>query len=155
MSNKVHEYLNQLLADTYQLLSLTRQVHWYMRGERFSVLHPMLDDYIDEYNEDIDEVAEMLIILGGSPYSTLDELSANSQLEITVGDYDLSMNEQLAKLIEGLEYFDDLLGRGIDVADKANNQPMLDMLTGMQASTEKHLWMLNAELGKASIVAQK
>lgn len=155
MSKEVHNYLNQLLADTYQLLCLTRQVHWYMRGNRFSTLHPMLDDYIDEYNEDIDNVAEMLIILGGSPYTTLHELTDATKLEVTKGDYSLSMDDQLRKLIKGLEYMDGLLSEGIDLSEKENNQPLENLITDMQAATEKHLWMLNAELGYESKVAQK
>lgn len=152
MKKEINTYLNQLLADTQQLLCLTRQVHWYMRGERFSVLHPMLDDYIDEYNENIDNIAELLIILGGSPLSTLKEYQDNTKLELSSGDYNIKINEQLSKLIKGLQYYDKLLSEGLDLADKYNNQPLDNLLSDMKALTQKHIWMLSAEIGEASKV---
>ena len=80
---KMNNFLNELLADLNQMLMLTYQVHWYMRGKGFLVYHPMLDSYIEEYQDDIDEVAENLIMLGGSPFSTLEEMANNTKLEIT------------------------------------------------------------------------
>ena len=155
MSKKINEYLNQLLADTEQLLCLTRQVHWYMRGPRFNSLHPMLDEYIAEFNDNIDDIAEMLITLGGAPYTTLSEYAENTQLELTIGNYNLSIDEQIAKLIDGMNYYDELLSRGIDLAEDANNQPFENMVVDQQAWIEKHIWMLSAEIGDRSSVDQQ
>lgn len=145
---KIKETLNQLLADLHQMLTLTYQVHWYMRGERFLVLHPMLDDYIKEYQSYIDEVAELLIMQGGAPYSTLQELANHSKLEITKGDYELSISEQLEKLLSGLEYMDAEFNKVIKIADEEGTQSIVDAIQGMKSATEKHLWMIKAELGR-------
>ena len=48
---KTKEILNQAVADLTQLIMITRQQHWYMRGPNFLKLHPYLDDVMDELDE--------------------------------------------------------------------------------------------------------
>ena len=145
---KTNQLLNQLLADLNQMLTLTYQVHWYMRGERFLFLHPMLDSYIKEYHSDIDKVAELLIMQDGAPYATLQELAENTKLDITKGDYKLSMNDQLDKLLSGLVFLDSELDDIIKVAEAENNLMVIDTLQDMKESTIKHIWMIKSELGR-------
>lgn len=146
---KMNNFLNELLADLNQMLMLTYQVHWYMRGKGFLVYHPMLDSYIEEYQDDIDEVAENLIMLGGSPFSTLEEMANNTKLEITAGDYGVTIEAQLEKLLAGLKYFQAKCQEGMELAEEENLVHIVDLCSDMLASTNKHIWMLNAELGKA------
>ncbi|EAN09707.1 Dps family protein, partial [Enterococcus faecium DO] len=68
------EVLNQLVADLSQMSVVVHQTHWYMRGPGFLTLHPMMDEFMDDLNAQLDEVSERLITLDGSPYSTLRDL---------------------------------------------------------------------------------
>ena len=70
---KTMEQLNQLIADISQLETNIQQTHWYMRGSEFFRLHPQMDEYNEELGEQLDEIAERLIALGGSPYATTHE----------------------------------------------------------------------------------
>lgn len=143
---KTMKVLNQMVADLNQMLMLSYQVHWYMRGEGFLVLHPLLDSYIKEYQSYIDQAAEELIILGGNPYSTLKELADHTNLHIESGDYQLSIHEQLKKLLQGLQYLNQELDKGIKVAEEEDLLSVVDLFIKMKAETEKHIWMLRAEL---------
>ena len=86
---KTKNVLNQLVADLSQFSTVIHQVHWYMRGPEFLTLHPLMDEYMDEINAQLDEVAERLITLGGAPYSTLKEFAENTGIKDEVGSYDL------------------------------------------------------------------
>lgn len=145
---KLQNSLNTLLADLNQMLMLSYQVHWYMRGKGFLYLHPMLDGFISEYQGDIDEVAEQLIILGGAPYSTLQELASNTRIELNQGSFELTIDQQLENLVKGLKQLNAILDETISIADEENAQGVVDTLGEMKVSTEKHIWMLNAELGR-------
>ena len=147
---KLTDYMNQTLADLNQMLMLTYQIHWYMRGERFLHLHPMLDDYIEEYQEAIDEIAEKNIIIGGTPLSTLEEMVEHSTLKFEKGNYDLTMNDQLAKLLDGLKHMETVFHQGFEIAEDEGKQAIADVYTDLEASTAKHIWMINAELGRSA-----
>lgn len=60
---KTKEILNQLVADLSQFSVVIHQTHWYMRGPEFLTLHPQMDEYMDQINEQLDVVSERLITL--------------------------------------------------------------------------------------------
>ena len=79
---KTKEILNQLVADLSQFSVVIHQTHWYMRGPEFLTLHPQMDEYMDQINEQLDVVSERLITLDGSPFSTLREFAENTKLKM-------------------------------------------------------------------------
>jgi len=141
--------LNQTLADLSQFAAIIHQVHWYVRGENFYAIHELMDKFLDEANEAVDEVAERLIIIGGAPYSSLKEFAENSKLEATKGDYSVSIDAHIKTLISGYKYLAKLYREGIEVSDKEGDAVTAELFTDLLAGTEKTLWMLNATLGKA------
>ncbi|MTB64464.1 DNA starvation/stationary phase protection protein [Streptococcus sp. zg-86] len=141
--------LNQAVADLSVAHSILHQVHWYMRGRGFLVWHPKMDDYMEELDSYLDEMSERLITLGGAPFSTLKEFSDNSQLKEVPGDYSLSMEAQLGRVVEVFRYLVGLFQKGLDVTDTEGDDVTNDIFNGAKASLEKHIWMLQAELGQA------
>ena len=141
--------LNQAVADLSVAHSIFHQVHWYMRGRGFMVWHPKMDEYMDELDGYLDEMSERLITLGGAPFSTLVEFSQNSRLTEVPGNYELTLEEQLNRVVEVFRYLRDLFQIGLDATDQEGDDPTNDIFTGAKASLEKHIWMLQAELGQA------
>ncbi|MGT2716604.1 Dps family protein [Streptococcus respiraculi] len=141
--------LNQAVADLSVAHSILHQVHWYMRGRGFLVWHPKMDEYMEELDSYLDEMSERLITLGGAPFSTLKEFSDNSQLKEVPGDYSLSMDVQLGRVVEVFRYLVGLFQQGLDVTDVEGDDVTNDIFNGAKASLEKHIWMLQAELGQA------
>ena len=95
------EVLNQLVADLSQMSVVVHQTHWYMRGPGFLTLHPMMDEFMDDLNEQLDEISERLITLDGSPYSTLREFADNTKIPDEVGRWDRTIPERLETLVKG------------------------------------------------------
>lgn len=141
--------LNQAVADLSVAHSILHQVHWYMRGRGFMIWHPKMDEYMDEVDGYLDAMSERLITLGGAPFSTLKEFSENSQLKEVPGDYNLSLEEQLVRVVAVFRYLAGLFQQGFDISDKEGDNVTNDIFNVAKASIEKHIWMLQAELGQA------
>lgn len=151
---KTKEILNQAVADLSQMSMVIHQTHWYMRGPGFLTLHPMMDTFMDDINDQLDEISERLITLDGSPYSTLKEMAENTKIKDEVGRWDRGMEERLAILVDGYRYLTELYQSGIDAAGDEGDNVTEDMFIEFKGATEKRIWMLQAHLGKAPEIDQ-
>ena len=147
---KTKVVLNQAVADLSQLSALIHQTHWYMRGANFLKLHPLMDEYRDAIESQLDEMSERLITIGGAPYSTLEEFAQNSKIELKPTTYDVSTPDRFKALIKAFRYVaDDLYQEGLDVTDEEGDDVTNDIFVGGKAWLEKTIWMLQAELDEA------
>ncbi len=65
--------LNQLLADFVVEYHKLQTFHWYVKGKDFFTVHAKLEEYYDHVNENIDEVAEHILMLNMKPLASLQE----------------------------------------------------------------------------------
>lgn len=143
------QVLNQSVADLSVAHSILHQIHWYMRGQGFLVYHPKMDDYMEELDGYLDEISERLITLGGSPFSTLKEFSEQSKLTESPGDFNRSMTDHLGRVVEVFRYLVGHFQDALDATDQDGDDVSNDIYVGAKGSLEKHIWMLEAELGKS------
>lgn len=143
------EVLNQSVADLSKAHSILHQIHWYMRGPGFLVYHPKMDDYMEELDGYLDELSERLIVLGGAPFSTLKEFDEQSNLTEVKGDYTRSMTENLERVVQVFRYLVDLFQKGLDITDQEGDDVTNGLYADAKGSLEKHIWILQAELGQA------
>lgn len=146
---KTKEVLNQLVADLSQFSVVIHQTHWYMRGPEFLTLHPLMDDYMDEINDQLDVISERLITLDGSPYSTLSEWAEHTGIEDEKGRWDRTIPERMEILVKNYRYLADLYQKGIDVTGEEGDDCTQDIFIEYKTDVEKKIWMLQAKLGKA------
>lgn len=147
--DKTKEVLNQLVADLYTMRVIVHQTHWYMRDQGFLFYHPLLDDFIDDIDDQVDEVAERLVTLDGAPYSTWEEFHEHTQLEEEKGTFDHTIEEQLTRLVENYKKLADKLEEGIQVSDEENDLISQDMLIAIKGDVDKRIWMIQGDLKKA------
>lgn len=146
---KTREVLNQLVADLSQMAMVIHQTHWYMRGSNFLKLHPLMDEFMAEINDQLDVVSERLVTLGGAPYSTLAEMAGHTGIEDEPGTFERGMAERLTRLTEDYRYLAELYGRGIEVSGSEQDYGTQDIFIGFKTDVEKRIWMLRAELNEA------
>lgn len=146
---KTQGVLNQLVADLSQFSTIIHQTHWYMRGPEFLTLHPQMDSFMDELNEQLDEVAERLITIGGAPFSTLKEFSEQTKLTDEIGSYEKDMTVRMERLVDGYRYLQSVYAEGIQVAGSEGDNVTEDMCINFKGSIEKTIWMLTAKLGQS------
>ena len=146
---KTKEILNQLVADLSQFSVVIHQTHWYMHGPEFLSLHPLMDEFMDELNAQLDVVSERLITLDGAPYSTLQEFIDHTKIADEVGTYERTIPERMAVLVKNYRYLADLYKKGIEVAGEEGDDSSQDIFTSFNTDIEKRIWMLQAKLGYA------
>ena len=63
--------LNIFLSDLNVFYRKLQNYHWNVKGKDFFVIHAKLEEYYDEINAQVDEIAEHILMLGGQPLGTL------------------------------------------------------------------------------------
>ena len=138
--------LSKLLADTYVLYLKTHNSHWNVEGPMFQTLHQMfMVQYTETWNA-IDLVAERIRSLGHYAPGTYREYLGLARIKETPG---VPKAEQMVKLlIEGQEAVVRTARELLPLAERAGDQPTLDLLTQRMQIHEKNAWMLRSLLKK-------
>jgi starvation-inducible DNA-binding protein len=138
--------LSRLLADTYVVYLKTHNFHWNVEGPMFQTLHQMfMEQYTETWNA-IDLVAERMRSLGHYAPGTYAEYLKLARVKETAG---VPKAEQMVKLlIDGQEAIVKTAREVLPVAEGANDQPTLDLLTQRMQVHEKNAWMLRSLLKK-------
>ena len=139
---KIADGLARLLADTYTLYLKTHNFHWNVTGPQFNTLHTMFETQYTELALAVDEIAERIRALGlpapGS-YAQFAKLTAMRE-ESGVPD----ANQMVAQLVEGQELVVRTARSVFPVAEAANDEPTVDLLTQRMQVHEKTAWMLRS-----------
>ncbi len=140
MENMV-KCLNELLSDLNVFYRKVQNYHWNIVGKDFFVIHEKLEEYYNEINEQIDEVAEHILILGNEPLGTMKDYLANTCIEEArnekINDCDVFTN-----IIKDLEK---LLQKVTKIKEEADNQKQYATSSLMDeyiSNYSKKLWML-------------
>ena len=138
--------LSKLLADTYVLYLKTHSFHWNVEGPMFQTLHQMfMEQYTETWNA-IDLIAERIRSLGEYAPGTYREYARLTRIKETEGVP--RAEEMIRLLIDGQEAVVRTAREALAVADEANDQPTLDLLTQRMQVHEKNAWMLRSLLKK-------
>ena len=76
------EKLNKLLSDYQIHYQNLRGFHWNIKGKSFFTLHSVFEKYYDQAAERVDEIAERILMLGGTPMHTYQDYLDNSSLPV-------------------------------------------------------------------------
>ncbi|MEI2284348.1 Dps family protein [Paenibacillus polysaccharolyticus] len=144
-AKSVEQVLNRQVANLNVLYVKIHNYHWYVKGPDFFTLHVKFEEFYNEITVQMDEIAERLLTLKGSPAATMKEYLEMASIQEASGKEDA--NAMVQNLIEDFATLSNEYQEGIDLADAAEDQPTADMLTGFKADLEKHMWMLRAYLG--------
>jgi len=138
--------LARMLADTYLLYLKTHNLHWNVEGPMFQTLHTMfMGQYTEAWNA-IDPIAERIRALGHYAPGTYREYLKLGSIKETEG---VPRAEKMVRLlIEAQESVVKTAREVLPVAEEANDQPTLDLLTQRMDIHEKNAWMLRSLLKK-------
>ena len=117
--------------------------HWYIKGENFFVLHDYFEQQYLETGENLDEIAERIIMIGGRPLATMSKYLKETTLE--EANADDTEEEIILQLIHDFEkVVMEIRSIGIPLTDEYQDESTNDLLIGLQRNFEKKLWMLRA-----------
>lgn len=133
--------LNVFLSDLNVFYRKLQNYHWNIKGKDFFVIHGKLEEYYNNINEQIDEVAEHILAIGGQPLGTLKDYLATSKIKEAENkkvDCTLVFNEIIKD-------FDMLLQKVITIKKLADEEQEFKTSALMDNSIEEYtktLWML-------------
>jgi starvation-inducible DNA-binding protein len=143
---KLTEKLNQLLADYMMFYQNSRGLHWNIRGEKFFELHLKFEELYTNLLLKVDEVAERILTLGGTPLHTFDDYRALSSIKAVKNVS--SAPEAVRSILEAFQVIIPaqraLLSLASDADDEGTNALMSDYIR----EQEKLVWMYSAYINK-------
>lgn len=75
--NKLNHLLANLVVEYHKL----QNFHWYIKGSDFFTVHAKLEEYYNDINKAVDEVAESILMLEGKPMASLKDFAANASIK--------------------------------------------------------------------------
>ena len=138
--------LSHLLADTYTLYLKTHNFHWNVTGPMFQTLHLMFETQYNELALAVDLVAERIRALGHPAPGSYADYAKLSSIKEAKGVPPAS--KMIAELVAGQEAVVRTARQVFPVAEKASDQPTMDLLTQRMQLHEKTAWMLRSLLEK-------
>lgn len=133
--------LNAFLCDLNVFYRKLQNYHWNIKGKDFFVIHGKLEEYYNEINEQIDEIAEHILSVDGQPLGTLNDYIQNTNIEE-------AKNEKVTSDVVFKELktgFATLLSDVIKIkeqADQNSEYKTSAMMDGFIENYTKTLWML-------------
>lgn len=137
----IEKNLNVFLSDLNVFYRKLQNYHWNITGEHFFVLHAKLEEYYDEINSQIDEVAEHMLMLGKQPLGTMKDYLEKTTI-VEAQNNKVTDKEVLNNIIND---YNALLQKVTDLKSFAEEQNLYSTSTLMDdliSSYTKHLWML-------------
>jgi starvation-inducible DNA-binding protein len=137
--------LSRLLADTYTLYLTTHNFHWNVTGPMFNTLHTMfMQQYTDLWNA-VDPVAERIRALGQYAPGSYADFGRLASVPDAPAQAPKAL-EMVQVLVKGHEAVARTARELVPTADKAGDEPTLDLLTQRLDYHEKTAWMLRSML---------
>lgn len=148
MSNKpVTEALKKVLAESYGLMLKTQNYHWNVEGPNFPGLHALFMAQYSELFLAVDLIAERIRALGEKAPGSYGEFGKLSKIKD--GDGDLDADLMVKDLYESNVTLLASVKKAFTAAEKAGDQPTVDLMNARSALHEKTIWMLKSSLPKA------
>ncbi|MDR3061164.1 MAG: DNA starvation/stationary phase protection protein [Dysgonamonadaceae bacterium] len=133
--------LEALLANYQVFYTNLRGLHWLIEGDKFFELHPIYEEYYNEFAEAIDTIAERIIMLGGKPESRFSEYIKQSDIQELAGVTDWLKG--VNAILESLKLLLVKLHSLQALAVKAGDSGTIHFLAHQIKSFEKKVWMLS------------
>lgn len=134
--------LQNLLADFQVYYTNLRGFHWEIKGRGFFVLHEKFESMYDDAAAKVDEIAERILTLGGTPENKYSSYLKVARIPEVSGVS--SSKEAVDNVLNTYKHFIAEERKLIGLAEEANDVVTADMLTGYLKEQEKMVWMLVA-----------
>ncbi len=143
-ARKLVEALNELLASYQVFYQNLRGFHWNIQGKEFFELHLKFEEFYNDAQMKIDEIAERVLTLGGEPLHTFSDYLKTSRVQEAPG---VSNGIKAVEIIkENFRVLLDLERKIFKLAGEFEDEGTATLISDYITQTEKTLWMLEAYL---------
>lgn len=137
--------LNELLADLNVFYRKLQNYHWNIEGKDFFVIHAKLEEYYDDINKQIDEIAEHILILGEEPWGTMKDYMDNTSI-VEAENKKIKSNAVFHNLANDLSM---LLKKAIQIKEMSDTKKEYSTSSLMDNYIQnygKKIWMLKQSM---------
>ena len=134
--------LSIIMADTYALYLKTQNYHWHVKGPHFKTLHELFEAQYRELAEAVDAVAERMLMMGHKAPATFKEFERLKTIKD--GDSGLTSNQMVSELATDNSTLVKDLNKAMFLAQNANDEGTVNLLSERVAVHQKAHWMLSA-----------
>ena len=143
-SNALASSLNQVLADSYALMSLTHLAHWNVEGPGFFALHTAFQTQYEELFTAADEIAERIRALDTYAIGGLGRFAEAAGMKEFAAP--LSQEDYVKRLISANEKLLADAAKARDLAGEVADAESQDLMIGRITLHQKTVWMLKSFL---------
>lgn len=140
----IAEGLCKLLADSYTLYLKTHNYHWNVTGPMFKTLHTMFEEQYTELASAVDDIAERIRQLGAFAPGSYKAYAELTNIPEETGQP--SAEKMVENLVLGQEAVIKRARSLVELVEKSQDEPTLDLLTQRMQVHEKTAWMLRSLL---------
>ena len=143
----ITEDLNLFLSNLNVFYRKLQNYHWNVKGEDFFTVHAKLEELYDDINEQIDEIAEHILIIDGEPYGRMQDYLDTAQIQE-------ASNEKIcsSKIFAAiLKDYNILIENATKIKEDADNLKKYDTSALMDEYLQdykKKVWMIRQMLMK-------
>ena len=143
--SEVISKLNALLSSYHLFYINVRGYHWNVKGEHFFSLHPKFEELYTALQLQIDEIAERILTLGGTPLHAYSDFAQHTSIQ---EDKNVHQGNTCVKgVVSGLQTLIEEQRAVSALAADADDQGSADLVDAYVQEQEKLVWMYNAFLG--------
>ncbi len=145
-STELVNELNTLLANYQLFYQNLRGFHWNVKGEKFFELHLKFEELYNDAVVKVDEIAERILTLGGTPMHAFTDYVSTAQIKtaknVSNGNECMQLTlENMATIVRAEKAM-------LPLAQEADDEGTITLLTDYISQQEKTVWMLNSWLSK-------
>lgn len=133
--------LNTFLSDLAVFYRKLQNYHWNIKGPHFFTLHEKLENYYDEINEQIDIVAEHILMLGYEPLGTMKDYLATTSIKEAKNEK-VNDNIVIENLVEDYTILLQEANKIKKLADDKEAYATSSLIDDNISNYMKNLWML-------------
>ncbi len=147
MNRSVIDHLNAELATAFVLALNAKRYHWTVTGPHFRDYHLRFEDLYNAADGTVDELAERIRMLGGTPLHAPTQIEAQTKAEISNPSVRLDPEAMLKEALANEETVVAAMHEGIEIANEAGDPGTADLLTRFVQVHQKEAWFLREMLG--------
>lgn len=145
-AHELAENLNHLLASYQIFYQNLRGFHWNIKGDDFFELHLKFEEFYNDAQIKIDEIAERILTLSEAPLHTFEAYLEHSKIKVAKN---VSNGKEGVRIT--LDGFQNLITQErkiLSLAGEYSDEGTVTLMSDYITETEKTIWMLAAYLNR-------
>lgn len=134
--------LNEFLSDLNVYYRKLQNYHWNVKGKEFFVMHAKLEEYYDDINTQIDEIAEHILMIGYQPLGRMKDYLEISKIQ-EAENVKVGVDVVFKGVIDGYNSLEQKVKDIKNKADTLNCYSTSALMDNYISDYSKKLWMLN------------